>query len=443
MTNKKLLRLQHLLEMLLMSVTYIALMAGVYGGLLEKPKNQLWYSFFVLIPVFLAYILRKKVRNYFLFIAGNVIMAVAAYMIGNNDYESTMYCVVTLAICIHSIYLNAQFANKSRYLSNPADLAGADSIEEESIVEALSATERMSPFYALINVVAYMIAGNKGNGLLQGWEVILFIAFVVLQILYNQLQKINQVFFTNKDKSGFPAAQMIRINSLIAIILVFCMILGMAVFYYGPYGNVFTIIGGVIMAVVQLFLKIFITVLGSLTLPVSDSMEEQTQTETESTLPVLDAEVYQESHIMEALAEVFGFMLLFASIVAVVYLILRYAKRIGSARKEGFDEVEFIKTDKRDKFVRADHMKTEQEKTDKQSLKYRMLYKKKVLSGNQNKHPDATKMPSELTKENITSKDDAAEKITNTYEKARYSKEEVNQEDMNFLKNINNNKRFK
>lgn len=435
MTTNKLIRIQTVVELLLMSVTYLALGAGIYRGVLGKPDEIIWHSAVILIPVLIAYFLRRKLRHFFVFVAIHVAMMFAAIIVGQNDLDSTFYFIAVLAVCVHSISLKMHFIDKSLYKSNPTSAISDKSYERAQMMASLTATERMSPYYAIVMVVFYVFGGYRGSVLLQNVEVCLFVLFVILQVAYNQLQNINKVFHTNQDKSEFPANQIFRINLIITSLIVLLMVIGMLLFYYGPYGNIFTIAGSALYAVFRLLLKIILTIWGSGPEQATPPVEEETTTQVESITDEWVTEAYEASAFMQALFETIGIVLLAALIGIVVYMAVRYAKKAVSAGNEGLDEIEFLNEETR-KETFKEKVKTEKHKEYSSNAAYRKLYKKRVIQGNQKKKPDETLPPQILTKNTITSQDEYAKKVTDDYEKARYSKESVSKEEIDYLKNL-------
>ncbi|MDO5403229.1 MAG: hypothetical protein Q4F11_07300 [Eubacteriales bacterium] len=435
MTTKKLTILQTIMDILIMSVTYIALMAGIYRGVLGKPDRIMWHSIFILVPVFLTYIMRIYVRNYFLFMAGHFAIMLAAIFVGHEDLDSTFYFAAAAAVCVHSIRLNMRLVDKNLYMRNPAGAAGDTAEEKMNVLEALAASERMSPYYAVVMIGFYIFGGYKGSVLLQNVEVVLFIVFVILQVLYNQLQSINKVFYTNKDKSEFPARQVVRINVIIAFIIIVLMLAGMLLFYYGPYGNAFTIAGSALFAVFRLILKIILTIWGMGPESGTSVLEEETTIE-ETTSELETQEEYVASSVMEALAETIGMVLMLILAISVIYMIVQYAKKVSSSKNEGLDQMEFIKEENRKEYFRNDSVKQSGKKGSSQNTAYRKIYKKRVIMGNNKKKPDKTLPPEILTKKTITQQEEQARRVTEGYEKARYSKENVSKEEIEYLKNL-------
>ena len=71
--------------------------------------------------------------------------------------------------------------------------------------------------------------------------------------------------------------------------------------------------------------------------------------------------------------------------------------------------------------------------------KLRKLYKKSVLNGTSGNTPDTTLVPSRLTSTTITSDEEAGARITILYEKARYSMDNITDQEIDEFKRISNN----
>ena len=72
-----------------------------------------------------------------------------------------------------------------------------------------------------------------------GIQLFLFIAFVICQFFYNQLNELYKIFSINEGKSEFPARRILRINVIMMIVFASFMVIGMLIFYSGKYGNIF------------------------------------------------------------------------------------------------------------------------------------------------------------------------------------------------------------
>ena len=61
-------------------------------------------------------------------------------------------------------------------------------------------------------ILGYMIGHLVESNLVMNSEVVLFVLFVLLEVVYRDLKKLNTVFLTNKDKTHFPVQQLKQVN---------------------------------------------------------------------------------------------------------------------------------------------------------------------------------------------------------------------------------------
>ena len=66
-------------------------------------------------------------------------------------------------------------------------------VTQEDKKAALQAGERMSPLYCLVMVAGSLYGGSAGNRLLVNYETVLFVLFVLLAFLANQLKELNSL----------------------------------------------------------------------------------------------------------------------------------------------------------------------------------------------------------------------------------------------------------
>ena len=166
-----------------------------------------------------------------------------------------------------------------------------------------------------------------------------------------------------------------------------------------------------------------------------NEMDTQTEETTEGLISPED--VYQPSHVAEAVAEAVGVVLIAACVIALVWFVVRYVKQINKTKKLGTDTVEYIRP-KKSSIKTENNVYVTQEiiseqKNNKAARKY---YKKRVKKGFGRKKPEKTYTPQQLTKYGITADDDNAKRITDAYEKARYSNQTVTDEELNILKKL-------
>jgi len=70
------------------------------------------------------------------------------------------------------------------------------------------------------------------------------------------------------------------------------------------------------------------------------------------------------------------------------------------------------------------------------NLKLRKIYKRKVKKGIGNEKIASNEFPEDITRKGISEDPKEVKIVTDIYEKARYSKEKINSEEMDIIKNI-------
>ena len=417
-------------------ITYLALTFGIYNGILGKPSSQMVNCLIIFIPVIVAYLLRGYVNNYVAFMAVHIVMLVISVMIGKTDAQRMSYLFVMLAICVNSISLRSRMNKKMEYSNTPMTEKDITSVNDDEKNIAIMSGERMHPAYAAVLVVFYMDAEYHGYKSLMTAEAVLFVMFVIVQLVYNQLHNLNDVFIHNSGKSEFPAHQMIVINVFTLVFVAACMIIGMALFYNGKYGNIFTAVGTLLMALLRSVLKAFVFIVQKIMgnnnpvyTPEKD-MSEDIDLDMSGAVTAED----QNNPVMQAAFEAVGMVLIIAIVAAICYSVIKFVKS-NKKTKENFDEIEFIESDKKVRKIFA-RSKTEQKEKLPVNEQYRKLYKKKVKAKLNKEKVDYTMTPDEITRKHITSDDSAADYITQSYEKARYSNLKISKEEIEYLKKI-------
>lgn len=437
-------RIRIFLEILIQCVVYMAVITGAYLGVCKKPGNTVYLCFLMLIPVIATYILRKKTKNLTVFIVINVAFMVVAAMLGEADIDKMCYFLSVGMVCVHSIRLKTLTVKRNEYAVNYNTDYDVSGRSEDDKKIALDASEKLHPAYCVVMLAFYIVGNNVESPLLMGIQMVAFIAFILLQVVYNQVKNLENVFFSNEGKSEFPAKRIIVINAIVTTVFIMLMILGMVMFYNGRYGNIFTIIGSLFMVVVKFILKII------LTLWRNDNVQDSTpivEEESSSDMEVIEDDLleegYEPSAIMSALFFAIGFTLLIGTIVAIIVMIVKYAGRFKNSVEGDYDEVEFIKEspDKEKHFVK-DKDRNKGEKISN-NMAYRKLYKKYALSKKRNTKgklsadkPRDCMMPEDITRTHIVEDEEVAQRITQVYEKARYSNESVTKDEIDYLKKM-------
>jgi uncharacterized membrane protein len=299
-------------------------------------------------------------------------------------------------------------------------------------------------------VAGSLYGGSAGNRLLVNYETVLFVLFVLLAFLANQLKELNSLFISNAGKSEFPAERITGINMIMVMVVSGLMILGMILFYSGDYGNIFTLIGSGFVAVVRIVLKLLLRL-------IREKEEVSTMPE-DSVNPVTDDDVvkgdndlaFTDNPVMSALFTAFAIVLVIALVVFIVYMIIRYAKNFKKSQDNNGDEIEFIGNDRRTEARIKRRQRAEEAKNMPVNMQYRKAFRKAAIKSSKAARDSDGKslenmQPQDITINRITNDADAADRITASYEKARYSDKNISKEELefmlDFIKNDKYNKR--
>ena len=124
-----------------------------------------------------------------------------------------------------------------------------------------------------------------------------------------------------------------------------------------------------------------------------------------------------------------------AAVFALIYFGVKYLKQLNKTKRLGTDMVEYIKPDNRKVSIQNNVYKDVTETGEENNKKaVRKYYKKRVKKGFGKEKPQKTYMPIELTKHSITNDEAQSKKITDIYEKARYSNEPITKEELDIIK---------
>jgi heme/copper-type cytochrome/quinol oxidase subunit 2 len=435
MSDKKLSILQHILEVVLQFVTFLGFTTIVYFAMMNRPENEYYICLVILVPIVLMYILRHKVRIFFLFVFIHLFIPVGLMLLGNNTDERVLFFIIGGIMISYSIRLKSRMIEKTT-LTNKADIEG-NSLDEdqEERRRILVSSERISIWLVSVMALGYFLGAVQHISMLMEIEAVLTVIFVIGQVLYNDFKQLNNVYILHGNKSEFPHQQIRRVNFVMIIGVVLLVLLGMLLFYNGKYGNIFTILGDAFLSLlgpIVWFILFVMRLLGKMSNTMQVPQEETTSTADE--LTTLDVEPPQNHPAMNAFAAAVGTLIVCAIIVFAILMIVRFARRFKRARQDGNDFIENVKEEKKkNKFTHTKHIIKKE--TSNQS-KARKVYKNRVKKGFGKSAPDKRLIPEELTKKAITDNEEVAGIITDIYEKARYSDQEISREELENIKKM-------
>ena len=446
----KLRTIRTLTDIISQCLVAFAFSAFIILGITKKSDSYIIVTLLMAVPVVITYAARKHIRKMLPFMLVHGVLLIIAVLPGKGDAESTAYFVSVLAVCIRSVSIKAANARKTEYMNEPLYGNQFADVTQEDKKAALQAGERMSPLYCLVMVAGSLYGGSAGNRLLVNYETVLFVLFVLLAFLANQLKELNSLFISNAGKSEFPAERITGINMIMVMVVSGLMILGMILFYSGDYGNIFTLIGSSFVAVVRIVLKLFLRL-------IREKEEVSTMPE-DSVNPVTDDDVvkgdndlaFTDNPVMSALFTAFAIVLVIALVVFIVYMIIRYAKNFKKSQDNNGDEIEFIGNDRRTEARIKRRQRAEEAKNMPVNMQYRKAFRKAAIKSSKAARDSDGKslenmQPQDITINRITNDADAADRITASYEKARYSDKNISKEELefmlDFIKNDKYNKR--
>lgn len=434
--NRQLRIIRSVIEILNQCIVFMAFSAMIIFGITRKPADYMAYVLMMCIPVVASYFSRKYIKPFFLFALIHGIFIVLAVIVGRTDAEVTAYIVCNLAVCIRSMSIRFANVRKTEYMNMSQYGNGIDDIGKDEKKAILQAGESVPVYYCVIMVIGCIIGGQADSSVLMGCEVFFFVVFILLAFAGNQVKALNELFLSNVGKSEFPAKRMIKINVIMAAVISMLMIAGMVVFYQGRYGNIFSIAGAGIMYALKYILKFLLAIMREKDEEVK-YVETPTQTESEGDGVAPSAMEFDDNPVMGALFTAFAVVVIIALLALMIYLIYRYTKKFKEARDDNGDKIEFIGRDRKEERRLRKEKDSEQKSSMPVNLQYRKAFKKAVVRNNKKNGPSMDKLanmqPEDITRGNITSDEQYADRITADYEKARYSDKNVSDEELDFL----------
>ena len=423
-------------ELLMQCVLFLSICYTCYLGILKLDQTHFIDAYWVLVAVIAAFAARKCIRKFNLFVISNVLIIAFAVVtsLQAGEGQITFNLMEAVLICIYSTSLKNREVNIYKDNSIPIREGQSAETVRDAAIRSLVAKEAVNIYLLVVIVVGYFVGMAAESRLLMNIQGVLCILFIVLQIIHNNLKYLKQEYDLNGNKNDFPAEQMKSVSTFVTVVSVILVSIGMAIFYNGYYGNIFSYIGAGFKFIIRMFMKLVIFLMG---LSGSSEMQgtmEQTEAATVEEFVGLAAD---DNDFMELLAEIFGMVLIAAMVIGVIYIIKVYASNFNRVKKLGTDTVEYVApTEKKERVAAYDSMSMHKESRSTKNI--RKMYKKQVLNGMKGKRVDSTLTPGKLTKAAITEDDIKASEITSIYEKARYSDEAVTQEEYEKFKRITN-----
>ena len=333
-------------ELLMQCVLFLSICYTCYLGILKLDQTHFIDAYWVLVAVIAAFAARKCIRKFNLFVISNVLIIAFAVVtsLQAGEGQITFNLMEAALICIYSTSLKNREVNIYKDNSIPIREGQSAETVRDAAIRSLVAKEAVNIYFLAVIVVGYFVGMAAGSRLLMNIQGVLCILFIVLQIIHNNLKYLKQEYDLNGSKNDFPAEQMKSVSTFVTVVSVILVSIGMAIFYNGYYGNIFSYIGAGFKFIIRMFMKLVIFLMA---LSGSSEMQgtiEQTEAATVEEFVGLAAD---DNDFMELLAEIFGMVLIAAMVIGVIYIIKVYAPNFNRVKKPGTDTVEYVLRQKR------------------------------------------------------------------------------------------------
>ena len=439
--NKTLYVARSVVELLSQCVVFMAFAAMIILGVVKKSDEYILYATLVTIPVVITFFARKYIKSLFLFVMIHIVLIAAAIMLGRTDAESTAYFVSVFVVCVRSVSVRIANVRKTEYMKESRFSTKTEDVNDDEKKAVMQTTERMSVVYCIVMIVGSTFGGQNGSTKLVSFESLMFALFIILFLIGNQLKGVNDLFISNTGKSEFPARRITGINMATVAGL---MIMGMLLFYRGDGGNIFALMGSILGVVFRPLLKLLLMLMKE-----NDEALPQQPTQPinkdDALYDETEIKEYADNPVMQAVFVAFTVVIITGLMIAVIYVIVRYARKFKESRDDNGDEVEFIGTGRHERKIRRS--KRAVEKTNLAvNMQYRKAFKKAAMLDKRKEKMAADSLvymqPEDITRNNITSNAATAERITRSYEKARYSDKNISKEELEFMLDFIKNDKY-
>ena len=409
MTNRRIKIALRLLEILMQCLFFVTLNIIFSYLFLKYNIGEFNRCLMISVLVIAAYFFRKFINSFFAFYFLHVLLFVAAVFYARSGNECFIYILQVGILMTYSGHIK--------------------------ITTMRVSGEKIPMVGMVVMVVCYMLGMGTNNTVMIQSGLLILVLFTMAEIIYNNLNKINNVFIDNKENVDFPANQLFKVNMHMLTTSLIFVLLGMMAFYKGPFGNIFQIIGRFFNWIICLILKLL---LHKAPLKIKEVETIATIKETKERA----TEGYYASNDSGSFGQLFYTLLVMFAIFITIVLIIKIVtefKNFAKKKKLGSDLLEFINPKKiaknKIKISRANILGEESELD--HNLKLRKIYKKRVKKGIGHDKIPFNAFPEEITRKGISEDTNDIKIVTDIYEKARYSNEKVNAEEMDIMKNIN------
>lgn len=364
------------------------------------------------VPVTALFLVRTFVKSRPFTIAAHAAVFVFAFMFGGNGVEKASFCLVCSALIFYSMFLTI---NEKRRFDGRMPLGG------------------------IFLFIGALITGSVTEVLtVEQWALYFGIVFIIVQIIYHNLENMNHFMVMNREVSDFPAKQFVSVNMFImTIVLTLCA--GIMVISNNKYiYKMLDVLSGLLFRMARFFFGMLAR--GDVSeIPEAEEIPADRGLMEELNDLLSDWDTGLLEDILNGLAVIIMVIVLVGAVIGTAAALVRTLRRVkGAAGLEG-DIKEFVEPEGVE--IRRLRRKKSGEAAggDPKNIKARKLYK--AMAGKnalrQGKEISGNMMPEEISRKYIPAEADA---VTEIYEKARYSRAEVSKEELELLKAVRKSK---
>ena len=415
------------LQLIIQCTVLVSFALTIYSLVIFNVMRLVILSVIMCIYVLASYAIRDMVENEWVMLALTIAVPFTAFFIGNTAVLRGLSFIIAVAVSMFSwkVWINRTEANDM---------------------------ECISIYGAAVFIVEYMLLGQRGSDYNTFIIILCAAVFLVGHILHNNIVNIIEIVRNSANDPYFQAKRLRKMQVGIIKAVVVAMLLCIVFICNTAFDN---IIGKAIMSLfypigyaIVWFINLFKFNGNQPTLEQESRLLYESISEVETETTTAESSEASSEAVTEMLEQSDGqsmqvflvmsmLLLIVALIIVVVAIIVGAYMKYKATRNEGADEIEYIAHDNHDNAV----WEEEEIKEAEINMRLRRHYRKNVLrgyrknAGFRNKTvPEANTLPDKLTKKGITAESGKAEEITRVYEKARYSNQQITEEEMNIAK---------
>ncbi len=397
-----------LMQIMVFSLTYMFILIGFMG---REDFSPLACIAIAGIPVSVLYIVRGWCTDRAVTILAHAAAVLPAFIIMADKIAMAAYIVVYAAMIIYSIGL----------------ILGKKNHTDEHMAVGM-----------VLYFITVMIVGEvTKRAVIEQWALYFGIVFIILEVLYHNINNMNDIMIMSHDVKNFPAKQMVSVNAFImTAVAVIC--IGAMFIIDNPY--VYRMLDA-LKNIIFAFLRIIFGFIGGGTED-EPIIEEPAAPEAPNEGMQLPMESGIIQDILNGLAMILGIAMIIMVVICIAAALVRLMKKMHGSDGVSGDIREFVAPD--EKKVRLDRTKRRAEHATAGAvdMKVRRIYRSMVIHGAKKKKLSVSynMTPGEISEKYITV---LADDATELYEKARYSNDELSDAELELMKDIKKKQRQK